>query len=85
MEKHFKLYQNKETDFTILYSPEEFHVVEGYQIAFLPFPEGAILVKQFNSPEVVLNVAAQALNTFWRKPYRTNLNSREELYKMEQE
>jgi alkylated DNA repair protein alkB homolog 1 len=55
--------------------------VGGYQVAVLPYPEGSILVKNFNSPQIVHHIAEQALNTYWKKPYRTNLDSREELYK----
>lgn len=77
MEKHFKLYQNKETDFSVLYEPKEYEIVDGYQIAFLPYPEGAILVKNFNTPQIIMNIAAHALNVYCQKPYRTNLNSRD--------
>jgi len=62
MEKHFKYYQNKETDYSLLYNPEKYLVVDGYQIAHLPFPKGAILVKNFNSEEIVLKIGGEALN-----------------------
>ena len=81
MEKHFKLYQNRETDYSCLYEPQEYQKVLGYEVAFLPFPKGAILVKQFNSPNKVLEIAAYSLNQYWQKPYRTNLDSRQDLYK----
>lgn len=77
MEKHFKLYQNRETDFSVLFEPQEYQLIDGYEIAHLPYPEGAILVKNFNPPEVVINIAARSLNVYWQKPYRTNLNSRD--------
>lgn len=77
MEKHFKLYQNRETDFSVLFEPQEYQLIDGYEIAHLPYPEGAILVKNFNPPEVVINIAAHSLNVYWQKPYRTNLNSRD--------
>lgn len=54
-------------------------------MAHLPYPQGSILVKNFNSPQTVYNIAAQALNLYWKKPYRTNLDSREDLYKEEKE
>ncbi len=81
LEKHFKLYQHMETDFSILYEPKEYKIIDGYSVAELPYPEGSYLVKNFNSPEVVHEITAQALNVYWRKPYRTNLDSREEMYK----
>lgn len=51
----------------------------------MPFPEGGILVRNFNPPEVVFGIALNALNVYCNKPYRTNLQSREELYKEEKE
>lgn len=54
-------------------------------MAHLPYPQGSILVKNFNSPQTVYNIAALALNLYWKKPYRTNLDSREDLYKEEKE
>ena len=38
MEKHFKLYKHQETDFSVVFEPEEYHNVLGYQVASLPFP-----------------------------------------------
>lgn len=38
MEKHFKLYQNRETDFSVLFESQEYKVVDGYEIAYLPYP-----------------------------------------------
>lgn len=77
MEKHFKLYHNRATDFSVVYEPKEYENVDGFMISHLPYPEGAILVKQFNPPETVLEVAAKSLNVFCKKPYRTNLDSRD--------
>jgi hypothetical protein len=77
MEKHFKLYQNVATDFSLEYEPEHYDEVDGYKVAHLPYPKGAILVKNFNSPLIVCEVTANSLNIFIHKPYRTNLDSRE--------
>jgi hypothetical protein len=56
-------------------------MIDGYAVAVLPFPKGSVLVRNFNSPETVLEIAANALNIFFKKPYRTNLDSREDMYK----
>lgn len=58
-------------------------MIDGYAVAVLPFPKGSVLVRNFNSPETVLEIAANALNIFFKKPYRTNLDSREDMYKQE--
>lgn len=56
------MYQNRETDYSCLYEPEEYQKVLGYEVAFLPFPKGAILVKKFNDANKVLEIAAYSLN-----------------------
>ena len=33
-----------------------------YRVAELPFPKGAIIVKDFNSPKIVYDITALALN-----------------------
>ena len=55
-EKHYKLYQGHQTDFSPLYSPsqEDFMEVNGYQVCELPFPEGAYVVKNFSPAKTVL-------------------------------
>lgn len=79
------MYQHQETDFSIVYEPKEYQEVGGYQVAMLPYPQGSILVRNFNSPETVYQIASEALNVYWKKPYRTNLDSRQDLYKEEEE
>lgn len=62
MEKHFKLYQHQETDFSPLYIPPQYHKAQGYEVALLPYPDGAYLVKKFISDEEVFKIAAHSLN-----------------------
>ncbi len=57
--------------------------VDGYQICELPFPQGAYYVKNFTPYAKVLEIGYFGLNHYWRRPYRTNLDSREELYQNE--
>ena len=54
--------------------------VLGYQVAALPYPMGSFIVRNFNSEDVVYDIAAHALNEYCSKPYRTNLDSPQELY-----
>ena len=57
----------------------------GFRVAALPYPEGAFLVRDFNSPAVVAQIASEAINEYCEKPYRTNIDSLDQLYKEEKD
>ena len=58
MEKHFKLYKNIETNFSVVYEPQEYLNVLGYQVAALPYPLGAFIVRNFNDEQIVYDIVS---------------------------